>query len=80
VQAKYPPEAMAAKIEEGERIVAAVVLKTGDGAVLLQLRHRWAGATTHLRFDPFEFLGDHIGDAFRGSARLHHDAASPAVL
>ena len=30
---------------------------TDDGAVLLQLRHRWADGTTHLPFDPVEFLG-----------------------
>ena len=30
---------------------------TDDGAVLLQLRHRWTDGTTHLRFDPVEFLG-----------------------
>lgn len=30
---------------------------TGDGQVMLQLRHRWADGTTHLVFDPLEFLG-----------------------
>ena len=30
---------------------------TGDGRVMLQLRHRWADGTTHLVFDPIEFLG-----------------------
>jgi hypothetical protein len=30
---------------------------TGDGQVRLQLRHRWADGTTHLVFDPLEFLG-----------------------
>jgi hypothetical protein len=30
---------------------------TGDGQVTLQLRHRWADGTTHLVFDPVEFLG-----------------------
>jgi hypothetical protein len=30
---------------------------TGDGQVMLQLRHRWAEGTTHLVFDPVEFLG-----------------------
>lgn len=30
---------------------------TGDGQVMLQLRHRWADGTTHLVFDPVEFLG-----------------------
>jgi hypothetical protein len=28
-----------------------------DGQVLLQLRHRWADGTTHVVFDPVEFLG-----------------------
>ena len=30
---------------------------TGDGHVQLQLRHRWADGTTHVVFDPLEFLG-----------------------
>ena len=30
---------------------------TGDGQVQLQLRHRWIDGTTHLVFDPVEFLG-----------------------
>jgi len=30
---------------------------TADGQVALQLRHRWADGTTHLMFDPVEFLG-----------------------
>jgi Putative transposase len=30
---------------------------TGDGQVQLQLRHRWADGTTHVAFDPLEFLG-----------------------
>ena len=30
---------------------------TDEGAVLLQLRHPWADGTTHLVFDPVEFLG-----------------------
>ena len=30
---------------------------TGEGQVALQLRHRWADGTTHLVFDPVEFLG-----------------------
>jgi hypothetical protein len=29
---------------------------TGDGSVLLQLRHPWADGTTHVLFDPVEFL------------------------
>jgi hypothetical protein len=29
---------------------------TGEGAALLQLRHRWTDGTTHLLFDPIEFL------------------------
>ena len=29
---------------------------TGDGQVLLELRHRWADGTTHLVFDPIELL------------------------
>ena len=29
----------------------------GAGQVMLQLRHRWADGTTHLVFDPVEFLG-----------------------
>ena len=29
---------------------------TGDGQVLLELRHRWADGTTHLLFDPVELL------------------------
>lgn len=29
---------------------------TGEGQVLLQLRHRWTDGTTHLRFDPIELL------------------------
>jgi Putative transposase len=33
------------------------VRATDDGAVLLQFRHRWADGTTHLRFNPVEFLG-----------------------
>ena len=30
---------------------------TGDGQVKLRLWHRWADGTTHLVFDPVEFLG-----------------------
>ena len=30
---------------------------TGDGQVVLQLRHRWIDGTTHVVFDPVEFLG-----------------------
>jgi hypothetical protein len=30
---------------------------TGDGQVVLQLRHQWLDGTTHLVFDPLEFLG-----------------------
>jgi len=30
---------------------------TGDGRVRLQLRHRWADGTTHLEWDPVDFLG-----------------------
>jgi len=30
---------------------------TGDGQVVLQLRHRWADGTTHVVFDAVEFLG-----------------------
>ncbi len=30
---------------------------TGEGQVVLQLRHRWVDGTTHLVFDPVEFLG-----------------------
>src|SRR5450759_2791102 len=30
---------------------------TEDGQVQLQLRHRWADGTTHVVFDPVEFLG-----------------------
>jgi hypothetical protein len=33
------------------------VCVTGDGQVLLQLRHPWIDGTTHLVFDPLEFLG-----------------------
>jgi hypothetical protein len=33
------------------------VRMTGDGQVVLQLRHRWADGTTHVVFDPVEFLG-----------------------
>ena len=29
---------------------------TGEGQVLLQLRHRWTDGTTHPRFDPIELL------------------------
>ena len=29
---------------------------TGEGQVLLELRHRWADGTTHLLFDPVELL------------------------
>jgi hypothetical protein len=28
-----------------------------DGQVVLQLRHRWVDGTTHVMFDPVEFLG-----------------------
>jgi Putative transposase len=30
---------------------------TDDGQVVMQLRHRWTDGTTHLVFDPVEFLG-----------------------
>ena len=30
---------------------------TGDGQVVLQLRHQWIDGTTHVVFDPVEFLG-----------------------
>lgn len=30
---------------------------SGDGRVRLQLRHRWADGTTHLEWDPVDFLG-----------------------
>ncbi|OFV91303.1 MAG: hypothetical protein A3G76_04215 [Acidobacteria bacterium RIFCSPLOWO2_12_FULL_65_11] len=30
---------------------------TGDGRVRLQLRHRWVDGTTHLEWDPLDFLG-----------------------
>jgi hypothetical protein len=30
---------------------------TAEGGVRLQLRHRWADGTTHLVFEPLEFLG-----------------------
>ena len=30
---------------------------TGDGQVVLELRHPWADGTTHVMFDPVEFLG-----------------------
>jgi len=30
---------------------------SGDGRVRLQLRHRWADGTTHLEWDPIDFLG-----------------------
>ncbi len=30
---------------------------TGDGRVRLQLRHQWADGTTHLEWDPVDFLG-----------------------
>jgi len=30
---------------------------TGDGQVVLQLRHQWIDRTTHVVFDPVEFLG-----------------------
>ncbi len=30
---------------------------TAEGQVLLELRHRWADGTTHLVFEPLEFLG-----------------------
>jgi hypothetical protein len=30
---------------------------TGDGQVVLQLRHQWIDGTTHLEFDALEFLG-----------------------
>jgi hypothetical protein len=30
---------------------------TAEGGVRLQLRHRWADGTTHLLFEPLEFLG-----------------------
>ncbi len=30
---------------------------TSDGQVVLQLRHRWVDGTTHVVFDPVEFLG-----------------------
>jgi len=29
---------------------------TSEGQVLLELRHRWAGGTTHLLFEPVELL------------------------
>jgi hypothetical protein len=35
----------------GERLTV-----DGDGQVVLQLRHRWADGTTHLRFAPTAFL------------------------
>ena len=28
-----------------------------DGQVVLEIRHRWADGTTHVVFDPVEFLG-----------------------
>ena len=36
----------------GDRVRVA-----GDGQVVLQLRHRWIAGTTHVVFDPVEFLG-----------------------
>ena len=30
---------------------------TDDGQVVLELRHQWADGTTHVVFDPVEFLG-----------------------
>ena len=30
--------------------------RAADGNVILELRHRWADGTTHLRFDPIELL------------------------
>jgi hypothetical protein len=38
-------------------VAADHVNVTEEGDVVLQLRHRWADGTTHLRFDPLEFLG-----------------------
>jgi hypothetical protein len=32
------------------------LLLIGEAQVLVQLRHRWTDETTHLRFDPIEFL------------------------
>ena len=38
-------------------VAADRVRVTENGQVVLQLRHRWADGTTHLVFDPVEFLG-----------------------
>jgi hypothetical protein len=37
-------------------LAADRVQRVADGDVILELRHRWADGTTHLRFDPFELL------------------------
>jgi hypothetical protein len=37
-------------------LAADRVQRAADGDVLLELRHRWADGTTHLRFDPIELL------------------------
>jgi hypothetical protein len=37
-------------------LAADRVRRPGDGDVILELRHRWADGTTHLRFDPIELL------------------------
>ncbi len=38
-------------------VAADRVRVTAEGQVALELRHRWADGTTHLVFDPVEFLG-----------------------
>ena len=37
-------------------LAADRIRRTDDGDVILELRHRWADGTTHLRFDPIELL------------------------
>jgi hypothetical protein len=37
-------------------LAADRVQRAADGDVILELRHRWADGTTHLRFDPIELL------------------------
>ena len=53
----------AACLPDGEGLLGFVeqelrnFLQCGDGQVALQLRHRWIDGTTHVAFDPVEFLG-----------------------
>ena len=52
---------------------------TGDGQVQLQLRHRWTDGTTHLVFDPLEFLGRLAGLVPRPRINLilYHGVLAP---